>query len=186
MVTMNEHRPEEDSFECTHCYKTFVTLRGLRVHLGKVCRKKNKQCRSSDRKTRSKSSQEEHHSGLIDASVSSPSNQRGEDFIIDEVSVRRQKVLWPAANDKDKYKKFEEKVCEELDKDENNINEGSAKDMLSKFSNIIYRCAVEEFGINDRNKKVSDRKGGLSRRDRRLGEIRKQKRELLKDGRRRQ
>ena len=52
----------ENSFECRQCYKAFGSDIGLKIHQGKTCKKKTKQCRSSDRQTRSKSSQEANHS----------------------------------------------------------------------------------------------------------------------------
>ena len=60
---------------CVQCNREFGTLHGLKVHQGKTCLKKKRQCGSSDRKTRSKSSQDENHSGSIMVSVNSPSTQ---------------------------------------------------------------------------------------------------------------
>ena len=108
--TMRQEQ-RQNSFSCEQCNRNFGTLRGLKVHQGKTCKKKNRPCRSLDRKTRSQSSQDKHHSGLISASVDSTSNQsQNEDQQPQEESARRPRVLWPAANEKEKYEAFEDKV----------------------------------------------------------------------------
>ena len=60
-----------NSLRCELCSRTFGSLHGMRVHQGKTCMRKNKQGRSevSVRKTRSKSTQEENHSGMINATA---------------------------------------------------------------------------------------------------------------------
>lgn len=97
---------------CVQCNREFGTLHGLKVHQGKTCLKKKRQCGSSDRKTRSKSSQDENHSGSIMVSVNSPSTQAlsEADLQTHESGARRPKILWPAANEKTKYKVLEDKV----------------------------------------------------------------------------
>ncbi|XP_035826308.1 uncharacterized protein LOC106012167 [Aplysia californica] len=171
---------QENSFMCEQCYRKFDTWRGLRVHQGKVCLKKRRQCRSSDCKTRSKSSQDENHSGAISASVDSPftlSQQEMEQQT--EPGLRKPRILWPAANEKAKYKTLEEEVQKKLKEVKKSSNRGDAKEILSAFATIIYDSAIKEFGICE-GKKKTEKKSGLSRRQRVLAQLRKQKRDLQK------
>ena len=66
--------------------------------------RKDKQCSSSERKTRSKSSQEENHSGLITASANTSEMQelREEEIAPPVEGARKPRVKWPAANEKAK------------------------------------------------------------------------------------
>ena len=70
-MIMNQDQ-QGNSLMCGQCDRKFDTWQGLRVHQGKVCMRKRRQCRSTDRKTRSKSSQDDNHSEAISASVDSP------------------------------------------------------------------------------------------------------------------
>ena len=155
----------------------------MRVHQGKACLKERRQCGSTDRKTRSKSSQDENHSGSITVSVHSPLDQTQSDAEqqqTQEPGTRKPRVLWPAANEKEKYKALEDKVMKKLKEAKKNSTRGDAKVMLDVFANIIYEAAVEEFGIREGTKKTPVTKGGLSRRQRVLAQLRKQKRDLQK------
>ena len=49
--------------ECVVCHKSFETARGLRIHEGRVCKKRT-QCILRSYKTRSQSTQEANHSGV--------------------------------------------------------------------------------------------------------------------------
>lgn len=170
----------ENSFDCAQCSRSFGTLQGLRVHQGRTCMKKSRQCRSTDRKTRSKSSQDENHSGSINVSVDSPSSQvqSDADQQAQESSARRPRILWPAANQKEKYKALEEKAKERFKEKQKNASSWDAKELLSVFADAIYETAVEEFGCGEGKKKPQEKKGGLSRRQRLLAQLRKQKRDL--------
>ena len=53
----------EKGFVCGGCFERYETVRGMRIHQGKKCMKKLMPCRSSDRETRSKSSQDKNHIG---------------------------------------------------------------------------------------------------------------------------
>ena len=165
---------------CGQCDRKFDTWQGLRVHQGTVCMRKRRQCRSTDRKTRSKSSQDDNHSGAISASVDSPStpSQSKAGQQTQEPGVRKPKILWLAANEKEKYKTLEEKVQKKEAK--KNSSRPDAKETLSVFANGIYVSASEEFGTCEENMKTPVKKGGLSRRQRVLAQLRKQKRDLQK------
>ena len=52
--------------------------------------------------------------------------------------------------------------------------------LLGEFAKIIYESAIEEFGGGEGKKKLPTKTGGLSRRQRVLAELRKQKRDLKK------
>ena len=97
-----------------------------------------------------------------------------------EPGVRKPKILWPAVNEKAKYRTLEEKVQKKLKEAKKNSSRGDAKEMLSMFANSIYESASEEFGTCEGKLKTPVKKGGLGRRQRMLAQLRKQKRELQK------
>ena len=90
---------------CDVCHRTFGTVRGMRIHQGKVCRKKTKtQGRPSGRQTRGGTSQDTNHSGDAATPVSDPSihaQESGDDNVLEDEGRQGQKlkVLWPAARD---------------------------------------------------------------------------------------
>ena len=144
--------------------------------------RKRRQCRSTDCKTRSKSSQDDNHSGAISASVDCPStpSQSEVEQQTQEPGVRKLKILWPAANKKAQYRTLEEKVQKKLKETKKNSSTGDTKEMLSVFANSIYESASEEFGTCEGKLKTPVKKGGLSRTQRVLAQLRKQKRDLQK------
>ena len=87
---------------CDVCHRTFGTVRGMRIHQGKVCRKKTKtQGRPSGRQTRGGTSQDTNHSGDAATPVSdssTPAQVSGDDSALEDEG-RRSKVLWPAAKE---------------------------------------------------------------------------------------
>ena len=90
------------STTCDVCHRTFGTVRGMRIHQGKVCRKKTKtQGRPSGRQTRGGTSQDTNHSGDAATPVSdssTPAQVSGDDSALEDEG-RRSKVLWPAAKE---------------------------------------------------------------------------------------
>ena len=148
--------------------------------------RKTKQCRSTDRQTRDKSSQDANHSGLISVSVESPSSQAHGDtdqHVSQEPGKRKPVVLWPDANKKEAWNQLEEKIEEKIREtwEKADEGEGDAKKMIEVFSTIIYETSVKEFGLKggkDKNEKVE--KSGPSRRQRQLAKLRTQKRKLKK------
>ena len=88
--------------------------------------------------------------------------------------------MWPAANEKAKNRTLEEKVQKKLKEAKKNSSRGDTKEMLSVFANSIYESASEEFGTCEGKLKTPVKKGGLSRRQRVLAQLRKQKRDLQK------
>lgn len=158
------------SYECNICRKTFGTEKGVKIHLGRKCKKKGKHRSSSGRKTSNNSSQETNHSGSnsVTAEASSSAGKVGDS------SSKKPKVMWPTAKEKAKYKSLEEKVCKDLYK-----MRGTTKAKLVKLANSIYNAGKELFGVAERKKKER-RKGGKSRRERRMEELRKEKQELKK------
>ena len=159
-------------------------LNSEKLQQERVGMKKRRQCRSTDRQTRSKSSQDENHSGEINALVDSTSTQTESDVDQQELVARKPRILWPAANEKAKYKELEDKVLTKLEEAVKNSNRGDAKELLGVYAGIIYEVASEEFGSCDVKKKAPASKGGLSRRQRLLAQLRMQKRELRKQRKR--
>ena len=87
---------------CDVCHRTFSTVPGMKIHQGKVCRKKTKtQGRPSGRQTRGGTSQDTNHSGDAATPVSdssTPAQVSGDDSALEDEG-RRSKVLWPAAKE---------------------------------------------------------------------------------------
>ena len=184
--TMSTEQRSNTTFLCVQCNREFGTLHGLKVHQGRTCMKKRIQCRSHDHQTRSKSSQEETHSGSIRVSVDSPSTQVqiAEELITQEQRVRKPRILWPAANEKAKYVALEEKVLEKMKEAEKEADERDrvpdTKEVLTLFADIIYETASEDFGCHEKKKEAPVVKTGLSRRQKALAQVRRQKQDLQK------
>ena len=70
-MTTSNAIENSNSLECDVCKKHFKNIRGLKIHQGRICRNKTKKRGSPDRKTRSKSSQDANHRGLITATPES-------------------------------------------------------------------------------------------------------------------
>ena len=125
--------------------------------------------------------QDENHSGAISTSVDSPTpSQSDAEQQTQEPGIRKPKVVWPAANEKEKYRTLKEKVQKKLKEAKKNSRKGDAKEMLSMFANSIYESASEEFCTCEGKTKTPVKKGGLSRGQRVLAQLRKQKRDLQK------
>ena len=159
-----------NSLDCDVCQRSFASIRGLRIHQGKVCKKKSKQCRSPDRQTRSITSQESNHSGLLDTTADASSVVE----VPIESLVKKQKILWPAANDKASYQKLEDLVFKRMYK-----KKGSTSEKLKALSQCIYEAGVELFGTVEKTKRAEP-KVFVSRRERRMKELRNEKKELRK------
>ena len=98
---------------CDVCHRTFGTVRGMRIHQGKVCRKKTKtQGRPSGRQTRGGTSQDTNHSGDAATPVSNsstPAQVSGDDRTLEDEG-RKPKVLWPAAKERLLYQEYEDQT----------------------------------------------------------------------------
>ena len=119
---------------------------------------------------------------MISASVDSPpaQTQSDADQQTQEPEARKPRILWPAANEKAKYKALEEKVQKKLKEANGKSSRSDAKERLGVFAKIIYESAIEDFGSSEGKKKAPAKEGGPSRRQRVLAELRKQKRDLKK------
>ena len=168
-TTIRQPNTENKLHECLQYHKRFVTLQGLKIHQGKTCMK-NKKCRSSDRKTRIRSTQEANHSGQIKAAANSEKQESPSES---EVFERKAKVAWPAAKEKASYKSFEDEVLKKTKKDK-----GTAKDKSSKLAKTIYAVGMESFGEEPGNKKKVTRSHGASRRERRMRKLKEEKKNL--------
>ena len=163
-----------NNYTCTQCRRSFGTMRGLKIHQGRKCMKK-KQCGSLDRKTRNRPAQESNHSSRV-LVTAKPSMQEATTIL--KKAERKPKVAWPAANDKASYRKFEETVCKKIYK-----IKGTVQERLKNLANTIYETGKEQFGEESAKKKTVS-KGGKSRRERKMEEIRKEKNDLRKRWRR--
>ena len=120
------------TYEC--CGKVFKTHRGLRIHQGKVCRKKDAlQRRSTDRQTESLIPPENNHSGN-----DSTHGQTNAEISIGE---RKPKVKWPKANQTAEYNRFDEEVNKRLMK-----ARGSTEEKLENLAKVIYEEGMKRFG----------------------------------------
>ena len=91
MTTSNAYGIEnENPLECVDCKKHFKNILGLKIHQGRICRKKTMKRGSSDRKTRSKSSQDPNHRGSITAT---PESQNLQTSPPNESSGKKEKIL---------------------------------------------------------------------------------------------
>ena len=118
---------------------------------------------------------------MITASVDSISNEPS--FVADqepqEEAAKRPRILWPAANEKEKWQALEDRVKQKYRKWCDEREELDVKDCLVAFADTIYEVASDEFGCGEVKKKP-EKKGGPSRRQRDLAQLRKEKRELRK------
>ena len=87
------------------CHRTFGTVRGTKVHQGRMCgRRATAQGRPLGRQTRGSTSQDYNHSGDAATPVPDPSipaQERGDDTVLEDEGRQGQKlkVLWPAARE---------------------------------------------------------------------------------------
>ena len=96
-----------------------------------------------------------------------------------EEAAKRPRILWPAANEKEKWQALEDRVKQKYRKWCDEREELDVKDCLVAFADTIYEVASDEFGCGE-GKKKPEKKGGPSRRQRDLAQLRKEKRELRK------
>lgn len=156
--------------ECVVCHKTFDTVRGLKIHEGKVCKKRT-QCIPRSYKTRSQSTQEANHSGVT-METAEPSNELPQ---IDEIEPKKPKILWPPAKDKVKYKELEEEVLRLTSKDK-----GSTSDKLESLAKAIYKVGEKLFGVKEDTNCSKKKTVIVLRRNRKLERLRIEKKDLKK------
>ena len=183
------HRLTQTGFGC--CGRPFGSLKALRIHQGKTCMRKRK-CGSSDRKTRSKSSpQDENHSGMICTSPDIPlvqevveQEREPQEREPQEEGLRKPKILWPAANEKAKYRGFEEKAIERLNQKESEWlkreERKSTKERLNQLSATVYDTGNEDFGVKEGGKGQTEKVGGKSRCEWKKEQLRGEKKDLRK------
>ena len=131
--------------------------------------KKQRQCGHPSRKTRSKASQENNHSGQLNATVETSDRTQSYD---EQMTKRKPKIRWPKANDKESYQKLENTVCKKM-----KAVHGSTQEKLVTMANLIYASGEELFGVAAGKKEV---KSFVSRRDQKMQKLRKEKKELRK------
>ena len=91
----------------------------------------------------------------------------------DKQPERKAKIKWPKSNQKQEWKTFEEDLGGILD----TTLGGPTVQKIRTMTTFIYNVGAERFGTTEFKKKT-DRKGGPSRRQKKISEIRKQLRSL--------
>ena len=116
---------DKEKYKC--CGKQFATLRGLKIHQGKVCKRKEtiRQRGQEHRKTSGETPPETNHSGSK-ATVES----------------RRKKIKWPKACDNKEYKKFDDEVYAIVQK-----HKGTIEQRLAGLAETIYNEGEKRFGV---------------------------------------
>ena len=159
----NGHGNEE--YSC--CGKVFGTLRGFRIHQGKVCRKRRKtqQRRPSGRQTRGKNLQESNHSRVHStAEFEMPGKEVGE---------KKPKIKWPKANETASYKEFDDEVAKMV-----SHLSGTTERKLERLAEVIYSEGERRFGMQQQQVQTVQPISGPSRRDRRISQVKREKKAL--------
>jgi len=153
------------------CGKSFKNMRGVKIHQGRTgCGKKEPPMQRSEvhaGKTKEDQSQEAHHSAQDLQAEEEPDPT-------EPVQERRQRIKWPALNDK--------KTWAQLDDELDTILEvalvGSAEHKAEAMSTITYSFCLERFG--GEVKSQSKNKGRPNRRQTLVEKIRIELRQLRK------
>ena len=150
-----------EKYQC--CGKQFTTLRGLKIHQGKVFRKKGEvqQRRRHSQETSGEIPPDRNHS------VSKTT-----------VEPRRKKIKWPKACDTAEYQEFDEQVNVIVRRHKGNIEQ-----KLEKLAETVYNEGEKRFGpeVNNitaprQNKEI------LSHRQKKIQRVKKEKKQLHKSG----
>jgi len=152
---------------------TFASERNMRIHQAKKCRTKfaSQQRRSLDLQTSGSTQQEPNHSlGHTTA---------GKDRVQVEVAEKKPKINWPKASDTVKYRQFDETMSEVVSR-----LRGKPEWKLERMGEILYEEAKERFGLEKpaggTGGSDGKRKGGPSRRERKIAEVKREKKRLRK------
>ena len=78
-----------------------------------------------------------------------------------EVGGKRLRILWPAANEKEKWQALEDRVKQKYRKLVDEMEEFVIKNCLVAFVDAIYEVANDEFGCME-VKRTTEKKDGLS------------------------
>ena len=146
---------QQKKYKC--CGKAFASLRGLKIHQGKVCKRKKdaQQRRSVDRETFGGNPQESNHSG----NEPTPEQLNATKNIGD----RKPKIKWPKANETAVYEKFDEDVNKLLMK-----SKGTTEEKLEKLAATIYEEGKKQFGLEAEKRKEPSKKVWTSRRQEKI------------------
>ena len=158
-------------FHC--CNKTFASEKNMKIHQAKKCKRKgaSQQRRSSDRQTSGSTHQEPNHS-MSQTEAGTEEAQTG-------VEERKPKINWPKGSEAVKYKQFDATMSEVVSR-----LRGKPEWKLERMAEVLYEEAKQTFGLEkpagEKNGKKTDggKKGGPSRRERRIVELRKEKKKL--------
>ena len=143
---------DKDIEKCQCCGKQFTTLRGLKIHQGKVCRKKGEiqQRRLHSHETSGETPLDRNHNGSKTT-----------------VKPRRKKVKWPKACDAAEYQEFVRR------------HKGNIEQKLKKLAETIYNEGEKRFGLEVNNITTPrQNKEILPRRQKKLQRVKKEKKQL--------
>ena len=158
--TANRNGPNKDDdkekYQC--CGKFFDTERGLKIHQGKVCKRKEKvQHRGQQgHKTSGETPPDSNHSG---------SNTT--------VETQKKKIKWPKACDTKEYEKFDEEVNALVGK-----HKGTIEQRLASLAETIYNEGEKRFGLEQSTIKKNEQNTGTSRRQKEINKVKAEKKQL--------
>ena len=156
---VNTNSTESFGYRC--CDRWFATERGLKIHQGKVCKRKVvEERRVATRQTCGSDSQVNNHSG--EHAMLAP-----------VVGMKKQKIKWPQANEKQQWNELESEVLKLM-----KGSKKSTEERLELLAEVIYKEGEARFGLED-VKVTPERHGsGPSRRQKILQNVRKEKKSL--------
>lgn len=138
-LDMVNENGNEGEYKC--CGKSCGSLKGLKIHQGKVCRKKvAQQCRSSDQMMLGRDPLESNHSGIEPTA----DQVRMKDYFWLPFPIK-----WPKANETAVYNQF--------DLDENTMLgklKGNTEQKLERLAEVIYEEGERRFGLEKNNKRI--------------------------------
>ena len=144
----------------------------MRIHQGKVCKKKKdvQKCRSSDHRTLEEVNPLDSNHSEIE-----PSNEQEKIYHV--AKEKKPKIKWPKGNEAAVWKKFDDDVSRVVTK-----MKGTIERKLEKLAEVIHGEGEDRFGLeNERGKgleKQDKAKKGLSRREEKIIEVKREKKRL--------
>lgn len=164
---------------CPGCGRIFKNYRGLRIHQGKTkCLANLQHCSNIPvgRKTEDIQEQEAHHSFQEVHAEEEPSQQekgQKQDRCCTPSNMpRKARLKLPAANSKEW-----QNLDEDLEQILENALKGTATEKMEQMPKTVYDICMDRFGIED-SRKATPKSAGPSRRQREIGNIRRDLRKL--------
>ena len=145
----------------------------MKIHQAKKCKKMlaSQQRRSSDRQTGGSTQQESNHSVSHTAA--------GTDRAQMKVADKKPKINWPKASETAKFRQFDETMSVAVSR-----LRGKPEWKLERMAEILYEEAEGRFGLekaaSGKGRGEGKKKGGPSRRERKIAEVKRDKKRLRK------